>query len=410
MKKFLGKSWTLRLFCVAMSFALWFFVVQLENPITRKTFYNIPVNTEDKGEKLQSNGLTLVNDDEPVMVNVVVEGRRTAIAGLNSDTIAASLDYSGISQEGDVTLPINVSFQDKTLKEISVNRDTITVSIKKFTNKTLQINIVTKGELPNGYMVGNKNANPNQVVIEGPTSELEKIASAEVIVDISNAKGKIVFQSKYELLDFYGDTIKSANLLKEVEDITATVEVNKVKKVPVILDYSNTAKGLNMDSVTKTVEPESITISGYDYVVDLIDEIKLPPIDISRQEGRKEYTLDILMPEGVNNMSNVQKAEVTITVPEANKELVQVPTEKFTITNKPGNWTVEVLTTVMDIYVRGLPDIISTITADNIIGTLDLSKITAKGTYMLPINVELDDAFRNRADVLGEQIVTIAIK
>ena len=105
--KQITSNWGLKLVSLAIAIVLWLIVVNIDDPVTKKQFYNIPVEMIHE-EALDSVG-KVYEVTEGSVVSVTVEGKRSLIDNLKNTDFVATADLSKLSITNAV--PIEVSLQ-----------------------------------------------------------------------------------------------------------------------------------------------------------------------------------------------------------------------------------------------------------------------------------------------------------
>ena len=69
----------------------------------------------------------------------------------------------------------------------------------------------------------------------------------------------------------------------------------------------------HLDAVIE-IEPKSITVTGPETDMEGLEEISLGSVDLSKVVGTKEYTFPITLDPGLENVSGITSAKVTVKV------------------------------------------------------------------------------------------------
>ena len=141
--------------------------------------------------------------------------------------------------------------------------------------------------------------------------------------------------------------------------------------------------------------------------IDNIDAITVGPIDFREIDIGTEITLDITLNAGLKNVENVDSVTVTFPSYGLTSRTMDVSKDNFVIENLPSGYTVEVLTEQLeDIRIVGDTSIVNDLTAEDLMGTIDLSQYSIRrGRYTVPVKIYVQG--RVLAWAVGEYSVEI---
>ena len=299
---------------IALIFAafLWLIVVNIDNPVSTVTFNNIPV-TILNDDIIKSSGevYQVVGDQK---VSVVVSATRKVRQSLSADDITATADIREMDTSTGL-VPIKISIPDYTCESAEAVPNNLQIQREKSGKKVLALSVRTEGEERDGYKVGRMTVTPENVTITGAQSTLDQIAQAVAKIDINGISEDETKTAQLELYDSDNNLLSQNQLENNLgeDGITVSIEVLKIKTVPVTVEASGTpAEGYHYTGCT--VEPESIQICGKNDVIRDINEIEIPAsaLNISGVKNTIEETVNITsyLPEGVSlvdeNSGNVK--------------------------------------------------------------------------------------------------------
>jgi YbbR domain-containing protein len=193
-------------------------------------------------------GLIIAND-VPSKVSLRLQGSKLFLRTLanNLDRVQVDLTrakvgptYFRIEREN-LRLPIGI-------KILSISPTTINPILEPILIRTVPVNVVAKNKLPNGYRLLKLEANPAQVKIRGPRSQVEKINFINATpVDLSDVPAALRWELNLSnpAPQVVYDEDLDPKILVEVEPTGSNF---RVAGVPVIVD-SNKKTSLNIDKV-----------------------------------------------------------------------------------------------------------------------------------------------------------------
>lgn len=165
------KNLGLKIAALLLACVVWFIVSGPRREQTRQRMVTASLSLVGLPEDL------VITTDVPSSVAVRVEGRISDLRSLASQSLEASADLSLISKPGDVVVTlrpqhINVP-EDIEVMDIVPNK--VRFTIEKVGQSAVIIRPFLTGEPPDGYLIGQAVADPDQALIEGPMSQILKL-------------------------------------------------------------------------------------------------------------------------------------------------------------------------------------------------------------------------------------------
>ena len=228
---------------------------------------------------------------------------------------------------------------------------------------------------------------PETLEVRGQQADIMQISYAQVTLDIENASSTVVELLDYELYDFNDQLIESKNIHPMSENVQVTMPVLKVKDVPLTVNFIESA-GSRLENYTYTLSHSSITLSGDATQMAGISEISLGTLALEDVQGSETLTYDILIPDGVNNLSGITSA--TLTISSGDISTKEVEATHFSYENFSGDHTVTVVTSSLPVTLRGSASDLEAIYGREVHVIADLSDIAAdSGSYTVPARIEV---------------------
>ena len=272
----------LKIIAVIFAAFLWLIVVNLDNPVSTQTFSEIPVTIINEDIILSAGDTYQVLGEEKV--SVVVSATRQVRQKLTKEDIVATADIKEMDTSTGL-VPIKISIPNYAGKYESAEAAPRNLQIQreKSGKKVLSLTVSTgDSKVRDGYILGDMTVNPDKVTITGPESILDQIDRAVALIDVEGLAKDSEETAKLGLYDISGNPISQTRLGNNLGEggITVSVEVLKIKSVPISLSVSGTpAEGYKYTGYSS--EPETVQIYGEKDVVDKIEEIDVPVIDVS---------------------------------------------------------------------------------------------------------------------------------
>ena len=358
-----------------IALGLWMYVRTYVNTDYEQTFYNIPVALEGK-TRLSDRQLMLLSEEEYV-VDLKVHGSRQDVSKINSGNIQVVADLSDINEPGEHNLTYSIIYPgDVPTGAVSAERDpdrvTLIVARKKTKEIPVQLNL--EGDVPANYIKDNAAVELDHSVVEisGPESVVDQIDHAAITIDCEGRTETIYESCRYVLQDEKNTPVDAAWITTNVSEVKVYLPVSMVKKIPLKVTLVD-GGGATEDTTTVQIEPKEISVSGSETALNALSELNLGTIDLSQITEDTVMEFEINLPEGVNNVSNLPTAAVSISFP-------KLATREFTVSefealNLAPGMTWEPLTKQLIITVRGLKSEIQRLGASDIIVQVDLAGV-----------------------------------
>lgn len=305
----------LKIIAVIFAAFLWLIVVNLDNPVSTQTFSEVPVTIINEDIILSAGDTYQVLGEEKV--SVVVSATRQVRQKLTKEDIVATADIKEMDTSTGL-VPIKISIPNYAGKYESAEAAPRNLQIQreKSGKKVLSLTVSTgDSKVRDGYILGDMTVNPDKVTITGPESILDQIDRAVALIDVEGLAKDSEETAKLGLYDISGNPISQTRLGNNLGEggITVSVEVLKIKSVPISLSVSGTpAEGYKYTGYSS--EPETVQIYGEKDVVDKIEEIDVHVIDVSgaSQPIQKSVNISEYLPEGVQ-LVDEKTANITVT-------------------------------------------------------------------------------------------------
>ena len=143
-----NKLWNnlgLKIMAVIFSILLWLVAVNINDPVERKVFRDVRVETRNTNLLTDENKLYKVLDDTDT-VTVTVRASRSVLENINVSDITATADFSELSFTNTVPIRLSVNkYIDKQIEDISGSVDSMKLEVEDKKEKQFVIEIVQTG-------------------------------------------------------------------------------------------------------------------------------------------------------------------------------------------------------------------------------------------------------------------------
>ena len=314
-------------------------------------------------------------------VDVTIQGTRLNIGRLGASDVRAVIDVSHLTNVGNYTQSYSLTYPDSVdSSEVRVVRSSpssVSFQVTRMDDKSVPVDVVFTGGVAEGYMLGDIEYEPQTVRVSGPASVLDTIDRAYAEVALEDMDATRTVDTPYILFDAEGNEISKEGLEFDFDTVSVTIPISKVKTVPI---YVTVIEGAGATRVNTDIEldVDEITIAGDASIIDAINRIEVGPVDLTDFALTYEDTLDVVLPNEVENISGVEEVNVSI-------EINGLAIREFTVSDisfsgLPEGYTAELVTHALTVRIRGTQEVLDTLKSGNISAVADLSNTTATGT------------------------------
>jgi YbbR domain-containing protein len=237
------KNFGLKIAALLLACVVWFIVSGPRREQTRQRMVTASLSLVGLPEEL------VITTDVPSSVAVRVEGRISGLRSLVSQSLEASADLSLITKPGEVVVTlrpqhINVP-EDIEVVDIVPNK--VRFTIEKLGQSAVNIRPFLVGEPPDGYLIGQAVAYPDQALIEGPMSQILKLTEV--------ATERIIMTGRTATFVQNVPVVSDSPLVRIKRPLTTQVTVPVLAEVGPSPQQTETAETTDTAATTTTAEP-----------------------------------------------------------------------------------------------------------------------------------------------------------
>ena len=395
MKKSLTNNIGLKLLAFIFAFMLWLLVVNIDDPVDTKTFDDIPVSIEYTEVVTQDQRSYQVLDGTDT-VSVTVSATRSVLEKISAENIVATADMRELYLESQI--PIEITIPGYEFETATASPRNVQVKIEQNKSDTFPITVTTTGTVRDGYVLGNVQADPERVTVNGPESVIDQISKVVAEVNVSGLSSDSSIDAVLTYYDEDNNEISADQLANNLgtTGVKVNVTLYHTARIPVTVDTSEVtaADGYSISEVTWT--PEEIQLAGEEEVLDALEEIRIPAdaIDITSISQRTEKTVDITpyLPEGTRLVDeNGNNILVTARVAREGTKSFDIPVGSITVNNLDDALTVSGYGSGddLEVHIGGPQAQLNSLELSDLAVSIDLKNCTEAGEYEVPVTITL---------------------
>lgn len=400
-----------KLLSLAIAVALWFMVINTENPLETRS-YTASVQIQNE-ESLFERGYVVVNEDEinSTRVTVRLRGQRLALDTLSQSNtkVQAIVDLSNViySYNGEpVSVPVNIvipSVVNNSFEILSKSVQSVTVDIQPYINKDFTVKpVVNYSDESSGELI-NAVTSPSTITAYGAKSVINSIAEVRASVTPEVLENDMVMTAVPTAYDAEGNVVN--NVTFSSSELSVKISMDDMKSVRIAVD--TTGRPAEDYQVTGLyLSPETIDVAGSEEALSGISVIRLPDIDIADMDSNIIKTFDIgdYLPDGVRIVGGTDTVTATVTLERNEEKNIVIPADSITDNGTtPEGLTAHIESEDIEITVSGPAGKLELV--DGVNAYVDLSGYEA-GTYEdVPVVIELPDDVSMTSETVGVTVV-----
>ncbi|MDR0839646.1 MAG: hypothetical protein LBN99_08435, partial [Oscillospiraceae bacterium] len=400
-------------FSVVLSITLWVYVERVENEDIDSL--GIAVNVEFLNPEIVADRRLIITSLGSERLTFKFSGKRSAISKLyDSGAVRVTADLADITSPGLNMLGYTISYAEgidpKTVTVLSRSDNYIAVNVEKVFERQVPVTAIYSGDnvAAEGYQAEPAIFAPENVTVYGPQSEVDRVTAVRVDILRENLSKTVTAEMPYTPIDADGNAVAGDNLSFDRDTVSVTIPIRMVKDITLTATLIPGA-GATMENTVVTVSPSVITLSGDTETLGIINSITIATIDLTKFESFYTVTVPIAIPNDVSNLTGTTEAEITVTIKGLEVKHMSASSSNLQIVNATAGLTATLITTSVDVAIRGPAELLDAITPESVRVVADLSEFGGTtGTFTVPARVYLDGSFGDCASV-GDYKVTVRV-
>ena len=372
------------LIALVLAFALWAWVTARTDPETARTLSPIQVTAS----KLEPS-LVVISQLPPVQVRV--QGPRSRIEALESGSVQATIDLSGINEPGLYTRPVeirtprHVRVREVTPPEVPVQIDRLAV------RRGVPVVPEKPSDVPPNFIINSLAVRPEVVDLSGPQEALAQVARVEAPVQLEGRAGSFQETVTPRVLDESGAEVPGIRVSPPSVTLTVDLEIRgQVRRVvPSLVGTDRLPSGYELAGPPTVLPSDQVVVEGPDEALNQIPFVSTAPIDVSGLTESRifwDVPLDLSrLPPNVSVDRQTVHISVQIRRSTEGRTFQNIPLQVINVL--PGT-QVQVNPTVVDVRVEGPQALVTALTTADVTVYVDVGYAEA-GVYQLPVRVTL---------------------
>jgi YbbR domain-containing protein len=333
---------------------------------------------------------TLMEGSIPTQARVTVRTPNSVWNRMASvdNAVQTWIDLTGLGAgTHEVPVQIYISEVFRPVRLISLNPETVTVTLEELVSTDFVVQLEVTGEPAVGYQAGVAAKKPSVVTVTGSESLVSQVAAVATTLDISDANETIRANLPLQTIDAEGEIVSDVTITPDSVEVVQPITLlggyrNMVVKVVTV---GRVAVGYKMTNVS--VSPPNVVVFSTDpqVVNDLPSFIETEPIDITGADDDIEALLSLVLPEGVSIVGddrvlvqvNIAAIEGSITISLPVTVIGLLPT-----------YSAQVSPDTVDVILSGPIPELDAITATDIRAVVNVEGLEI-GTYQVEVDVNV---------------------
>lgn len=286
------------------------------------------------------------NDSDDIMVRV--RGNRSVMDSFSASNIVATADLNKIDENNRIPIEITtVKTTGDKIESVRSNDSYLEVKVENIRRIQKNLEVITRNEPAQGYILGKVSTEQNALRISGPESAVALVDKAVVNFDLSNATDDVSMILPVELYDAEGKRIQDSRLGTSLNEVQCVATILATKEVPLTYSVKGTAaEGYQYTGKVES-DPGTVLIAAKNSVLRGIHKIEIKePLDVQNAKENLVQIVDIkeYLPENVilADKTLSGKARIIAYVEETFTKEVEITKDKIQVINIPEGSVAEV--------------------------------------------------------------------
>ena len=372
-------------FSLIAALIIWLVVAIQFSPEDDRVVEGVPVKIE-VSNNVMNLGLEMFGKTD-YKVDVKVHGKRYEVAEsvLSPEDIVVTAKTNYVDSAGSHVLKLEVNAKNPESMDydiVSVSRSSITVYFDYYKEGeyALEPDIEipdNKDLVPDGYVTDTPLLSENVVHLSGPATEMDKIKKVVARAKVEDIlKSTTTFETEIVPLSEYGARLQYITANDGTPDITMTVPVYKIAKMPTTVTFRNVPEAYKHKSPNFTCEPKELEFAMEEKALADIKALSIADVDFYMlDEGMNTIKVDLTKLPGVKVLGDQKEATIKINIKDSQTKWLGIPKENISFKNVPKGYRAVIEQNgINSVKIIGPQYDIKNINPNNVMAEVDLSR------------------------------------
>lgn len=368
-----------------LAIAIWVLAVTTTDPVEKRN-YSRPVELEVSG----LDPALLITSELPEQISMTLSAPASIWSSelSNANVVRAILDVSGL-EAGNYTLPVNLQIDAQPVKVESYSPKEVEVRLEQLYSKDMAITLVQPSSPAIGYEAGAPKLSTSTAAVNGPASQVEKVAEVRATLDISQAKEDIDTDLELQALDENGLPVEDVTLSPEKVNVSMSIsQRGGYRNVSIkVVTSGQIASGYRLTNISSNPLVVTVYAADPELVNNLPGYIETQPLNLTDAKEDLQVSLPLSVPSGITVVGeSTIKVSVSVSPIQGSITLTNLPVE---INGLLPDYEVRLSPDRVDVILSGPIPTLDQLTSSDVRVLIDLTDYV-EGVYQLEPLVELD--------------------
>ncbi len=303
------------------------------------------------------------------------------------EAVRAIVDLSGL-QPGAHRLPVQVQIDERPVQVVSISVEGIDLTLEPFITRSVPVIVGLVGEVALGFQAGDIRIDPANVTLSGPQSQVERVESVTITLNINGARETLKTTLSPRPLTSTGQQVSGVSVLPDTIALEMPVsQQGGYRDLAVkVSTQGQVASGYRLTSIS--VFPPVVTLysADPDLVAKLPGFVETQPFDLTSARDDIEVRLLLVLPEGISLVG--EQAVLVQAVISPILSSITLNNKKVEIIGLGRGLVATISPDSVDVILSGPLPVLETLNPNDVRVVVDLTGLPA-GAYQLTPRVEI---------------------
>jgi YbbR domain-containing protein len=396
--RWLSRNLSTLLLAFILAIVVWVSAVIEQDP-SIQAVYGLPVEIETVG--LDSSLLMVRKVPQEVQVTINAPNSRWEQLNNNPELVRAWIDLSEL-EPGEHTVEIQTQVGIVPAQVVEVLPETVQITLESLASVNFTIQPIVNGDPSQGYQRDELQVEPEEVVVSGPESLVERVKQVRATLEISGANQTIRRTVDLQPLDENGNIVSGVTLTPQEAVLTQIVNLREAYRNVVVkpITTGQVADGYWLTNISVTPPNVTVFSANPSLINSLAPFVETEPLDLSGLNDDTDLRAILRLPEGV---SLVGEQSVLVRIGIAALQGSATLTIAPEVVGLPPTLAAQVAPEAVDVILAGPLPILRSLTPAGVRLVVDLSGLEA-GIYQVTPVVDLRPAEVQVESILPQSI------